>query len=409
MISFIVGKPGGGKGLVALKEIISELVNGERPIITNLAIRLEPWVRVIRRRGKAVYKPEIGLRAYLCREYGQDFGAAERVHLLEDSQVSEFFLYRVHEGKLVKIESVARDNAGRVVEYDTKNALLWGGVFYVVDEGWKFFGARNWQETGKGTLFYGAQHRKLSDRWALVCQSSKQIDSALRQVTEDYWVCTNHGKKRMMLWKQPGVFQVAVYGEPPAPGSEAMTRNVFRLDKVGLGGCYDTSGGVGVAGGSGADLGEKTKGLPVWTLLLGIVCVGVGLVGGARLLGWGMGKSLTGGFKKIEEKVGVARSPAGAGSSGTVAGISSSGQSGSRFEPAGGFGSLGRIKEVASAHTVSETLSEPVRVRIVGIQRIDNLRAVVSLSDGRCLTRAEGLERITADYVIVSGVAYYWR
>src|SRR5882724_5595688 len=50
-------------------------------------------------------------------------------------------------------------------------------VFYCIDECWKFFNARDWQNTGPGVLFYSAQHRKLGDTLLLLTQHSKQVES----------------------------------------------------------------------------------------------------------------------------------------------------------------------------------------------------------------------------------------
>src|SRR5882724_6032919 len=94
-IHFVTGKPGGGKGLVAMEEIVKELVNGERPIITNLPVQVEPWIRCIRKRGKTTRKPEIGLRNYLLQAYGSDYNVAKRVFLLDDeTQTREFYRWR---------------------------------------------------------------------------------------------------------------------------------------------------------------------------------------------------------------------------------------------------------------------------------------------------------------------------
>ena len=394
MISFITGKPGGGKGLVVLKELIHELVNGERPIITNLAIKVEPWVRITKHRGKRIVKSEMGLAAYLVREYGQDFDVRKRVHLLPEENTGEFYLWRVNPEthELVKSDCV-RDAAGRVTEYDTTNAMRWGGVVYCVDEAWKFYGARSWQDTGKGVLFAGAQHRKLADRWFIVTQNTKQVDTCLRQVAEDFWVCVNHGKKKLGAWRQPEMFQVLVYGEVPTGAGEPMTRKVFKLDKVGIGGCYDTAGGVGVAGGGGADIGERAKGLPVWTILVGIVGLGVLILGAMKAAGW-MTKSYMTKLTGHHEAV-----PGGAdqrSTNNTGALVGAVARATASYRPQG--------------HAIlSEPLPVPERVWVVGWQRMDGARAFVSLSDGRTVGPGDGLQRLAEDYAIIAGQRYDFR
>jgi len=107
MISFIVGKPGGGKGMYTVKQIIDELRRGKRSIITNFPIMLDPWV-------DSTGKPHVGLLAYLEHKY--QLSPAEvraRIFILKDEQCAEFFLYRVHGGALVRANPLDFD--GNVV------------------------------------------------------------------------------------------------------------------------------------------------------------------------------------------------------------------------------------------------------------------------------------------------------
>jgi len=305
-IHFITGKPGGGKGLVAMEEIVKELVNGERPIITNLPVQIEPWIRCIRRGGKTKRKPEIGLRNYLIQTHGSDFNVKERVFLLDDeTQTKEFYLWRKNGHGLACAQwthKQGQDGKVKLDAFDTELASK-GGVFYVIDECWKFFNARDWQNTGPGVLFYSAQHRKLGDTLLLVTQHSKQVESQMRMVAQDFWVVRNHSKLKLGPFRQPSMFMVSTFESLPTGGNtqEPMSRRVFRLDKEGLGACYDTAAGVGLQGGAGADIGEKAKGLPFWMIGLLIIAVGLGLVGLARSAGWGTGKLLTGGFQKAKQ------------------------------------------------------------------------------------------------------------
>lgn len=285
-IHFITGKPGGGKGLVALQKIIDELVNGDRAIITNLALRIEPWIRKVSKRGTVVYKPEIGLRNYLLSKYGKDFDCTKRIKLLMDDQTREFFLHRRNCENFIELKP-QRDSNGRCIEFDTAPALQNGGVFYVIDEAWRDFGSRDWQNTGKGVLFYAAQHRKLGDDWLIVTQHTKQIETALRQVAQDYWVCTNHSKLKMGFFRQPDIFSVAIYDQAPTGAAlQPMERKVFKLDKAGLGGCYDTAAGVGVSGFASADLNERKTGLPWWVSILMIIAMGYVILKVCKGAGW---------------------------------------------------------------------------------------------------------------------------
>ena len=396
MITFITGKPGGGKGLVALKEIIDYLVNSDGAVVTNLALKCAPWVRRTSKRGKRSMVGEVGLSAYLHSKYGKDFDCDKRVFILPEETMGSFYLYRVEfvrdaEGavlssKLIKAQ-VITDEKGKVDSYETGPALANGGILYCVDEAWKFYGARSWQDTGKGVLFYGAQHRKLNDRLLIVCQNTKQVDTALRMVAEDFWVCCNHGKKKLGFFRQPEMFSVSQFDQVPSGSSiDPMCRNMFKLDKKGLGGCYDTAAGVGVAGGMGADIGEKAKGLPFWVIFVALVFMGLGIWGACKGAGVLTGKLLTGTMNKPKAVTNDVVKAAGGGVFGLSPGVQ------------------------ARLAVAVPPLPEPEPVWLVGRCMLPDRRFRVMLSDGSSYTTGDGmLTFLHVEYAVVDGVKIFWK
>jgi len=285
-IHFLTGNPGGGKGLLAMQKIVDELTHDERPILTNLPVRVEPWVRRWSRFGKTHWKPEIGLRNYLLKKYGRDFDVGKRVFYIADELVPEFYLWRRNGDGLFQLKA-ERDSTGRVEEFETQKAVENGGVCYVTDECWRFWNSRKWQRTGDGLLFYSAQHRHLGDTWYVVTQKTAQVDKALHRVAQDFSVVTNQGKLPLGGFSRPDVFTVCVYDEAPTGSKlEPIKRDVFTLDKKGLGACYDTAAGTGIGGGSGADLNERKKGLPWWVGVLALIAVAVLLLKSPSLVKW---------------------------------------------------------------------------------------------------------------------------
>jgi hypothetical protein len=267
VISFITGKPGGGKGLLTQQQHVDELQKGTRCIITSLPVRVEPWVN-----GR--FEPMIGLRQFLHKKFGKDFDVGTRVFLLDDEQAAEFFLWRVIDGKLVKAEAeykTSKEGERRIMGYDTSLAAKSGPTMYSIDEAWKHWGSRNWQKTGEGMLFYGAQHRHFGDDVLIVTQHTKQIDPAIQRVAQDFWVVRNHGKMTFGMFRQPAVFSVCIYDQPPTGASiDPMSRKVFTLDKAGLAQTYDTSAGIGLSGRMMADVGARGKGLPPWLMVVAV-------------------------------------------------------------------------------------------------------------------------------------------
>lgn len=276
-----------------MQRIVDELVNDERPVITNLPVRVEPWVRCWTRFGKKYFQPEIGLRNYLLKTYGHDCNVSNRVFYIGDEKVPEFFLYRRNGVGLIQADATrrkAKDGELVIDEFDTAPAVKNGGVVYVTDEAWKFWNARSWQRTGEGLLFYSAQHRHLGDTWFIVTQKTGQVDKALHRVAQDFSVVTNHSKVPLGMFRRPDMFTISVYDQPPTGAQlEPVQRKAFHLDRKGLGACYDTAARTGIGGGSAADLHERKKGLPWWGLLVLVFGVGFSVWAGVHLLGRGVG------------------------------------------------------------------------------------------------------------------------
>lgn len=375
MIHFLMGPPGAGKGVVAMQKIVDCLVNDTCPVVTNLAVRPDPWVRVIKRRGKRTFVPELGLRNYLLRQYGKTFDLDKRLLTLNDDQAQEFFRYRGHGCDPLP---ATYDKDRRLTAIDYGPAANGEPVLFVVDEAWKFWNSRNWQKTGPAVQDYAAQHRKLGDEVWLCTQHAKQVETVIRQVAEDYHVVTNHGNKPLGIFRQPNIFSVAVYSDLPTGNASALQVKPFRLDKKGLGSCFDTSGGVGISGGAGADIGARKRGVPFWVLVVLAVCllVGVTQIPRAIKLLWG---------SRSAPKP-VARSSAPASSPSLASGVASM----LGLSPSNGVASV-----------------EPVTM--VGYARFLDYWSV-RLSDGREFRAGDPRVSAVSDRsVTVSGVTYYYQ
>ena len=131
----MTGKPGAGKGLVAMQQVVDELVHGTRPIITNLAVHLEPW-------WDAKYNLQGGLSWFLFKKFGKDFNVRERVFVVSDEDIASFFLWRVVRGEKgshlesAEAQILNKGDERRVMGFDTALGRSTGGHLYVVDEAW---------------------------------------------------------------------------------------------------------------------------------------------------------------------------------------------------------------------------------------------------------------------------------
>ena len=279
MIHLILGKPGGGKTMVAMRELCNELAKGNRGVVTNMPVRLQPWVN-------GAGRPMIGLIEYMRRKGVEPDEVLRRIRLIPDDEGGTFYLRRLG----YDVQPLHGKDGVSIESFD--GSELKDSVVYFIDECWRFFGARDWAKTSKALLFYNAQHRKFSDEVFFITQNWKQLETQIRQVVHDYWTCRNYGNEVLGYFRRKKEICVRVYGEPPAAsGSFAFSTEKFALDEM-IGQTYDTSGGVGVGASRPADMLQRKKGLP-WNLiycgafgvLVLICCVGYfGNIGFRRLL-----------------------------------------------------------------------------------------------------------------------------
>jgi len=288
MIRFIAGKPGNGKSLYAAWLIILELVYGNRPVVTNLALRMDPWVDG---RGKA----RKGLVRFLEDEYGEGFDARRRVYLLNDTEVKRVYAYRPIvpklEGEERVVHVIPKDGDGR---FRFTSELP--GVFQVVDEIHEHFGARDWQLTGREALSWASQHRRAGDDMYAVTQVVNNVEKQLRGVSQECICLVNHGYRMIGMFRQPNLITLRVYSTtPPSPMEQSMRFERLKFQREKVYEIYDTASGVGVAGRK-ADIGGKAKGLPPWMVIVFIIGAVVGasfllrgFIGGLK---WGANKVL---------------------------------------------------------------------------------------------------------------------
>lgn len=273
MIRFIAGKPGNGKSLYASWLVILELVYGNRPIVTNLALRMDPWVDG---RGRA----RKGLVRFLEDEYGESFDARRRVLILNDTEVKRFYAYRPLipklEGEPVKIHCIPVDETDNRFRFTSDLP----GCFQVIDEIHEHYGARDWQKTGREALSWASQHRRAGDEMYAITQVVANVEKQLRGVSQECVVMINHGFRMAWIFREPDFITLRVYSTtPPGPMELPMRFERLKFNREKVYEVYDTASGVGVTGRK-ADIGTRAKGLPPWSVFL-FVLAGIA---GAMLL-----------------------------------------------------------------------------------------------------------------------------
>jgi len=86
-------------------------------------------------------------------------------------------------------------------------------------------------------------------------------------------------------------------------GKQEVFPETSLTEGLGEAGAFATIGGATLGGGSGADIGEKIKGLPFYAVIGAILILAVVVILMARGSGWLTGKLLTGSFGKNAERI----------------------------------------------------------------------------------------------------------
>jgi len=278
-VKFFSGKPGAGKSYFALEYIVTELRTTHRYIVTNLSIKI----------------PE--LCQYLHDKYGDTFGAAQRIRLLQDEEVGRFWTcYGPGFDLSGRVSTVVHGKKQDHLDYAPRVAAEgpFRGVLYVLDEIHEHFNARRWSETGVDALHYLSQHRKLGDDVICITQHVDNVDKQFRSVCQDYTVLRNLRKEKVPIlggiFKAPSTIVRTTYLNPPGSGKQPPMESGFvKLDLDGLAKCYDTAAGVGLRG-TTADTQVKAKGISFVWFFVALALIGVAILG----LGRGVSSTLSG-------------------------------------------------------------------------------------------------------------------
>lgn len=263
MLRFICGNTGGGKSTFATGLLIDELRQTTRPIITNLALRLNPWVD---KKGHA----QMGLLEYLRFTYQKTFDAERRIIFLEPNQVQRFFAVRAVIPAEGPIQVITLDRApdGRF-HFDG----TYTGCAYFIDEAHEYFRQKDWNKLGDETISWSSQNRRCGDDAWMLSQKPKLVAVQFRDLSTDCYHMVNRAYSRFLLWKQPDVITYEQFvTTPPAPNEPCVRFGSLRWPRRLLQQCFDTAAGAGVSG-TIADLGQGAKGLPWWTIPIGLLLI----------------------------------------------------------------------------------------------------------------------------------------
>jgi len=383
MLIGITGRPGDGKSLVGTRNLLEDLIEGVF-VVTNIPLNL----------------PD--LAAYVNSERGrrkieEPFVVDESLKVIPDSLVYEFYRVRA-DGLLLPpspdFECDARNRMDRP-EFMSKMketfALIKAAgvrasrpVHYYIDEAHNFFSAREWANTGRGLLYYASQHRHLHDNIFMITQVIENLEKQLRGLMSELWTVRNDLRRSFSIVRMRPVFRLRkYYGIPNVnqPGVHAFEEVTIQLDPARVAACYNTVGALGVQ-----TKPEKLKNsgwLPWWAIwVFGaviVVAIPVFLFGIPFLTA----RTVQDKFKETGPASPALHAP----DRTALPPVS-----GRQFEKIEGVGPR------ATPAPAIPAPQGPVFVRSLVVTAQDCL---VTLEDGRIVSRATGVERITPDSVFM--------
>lgn len=241
-----------------MMRILWTLQNTKRYIVTNMVIdfdRVQDW----------------------CDARGLKIWVRSRIRILTTKEeMRHFWLYR--DGMELPKPADYDDSKGKGdVDYsplfeaprffsgeNAEGLPVQCGTLYVIDEVHTLFPARGWQGTPRHADFYCSQHGKLNDEVIFITQNTKLVDPNFYRLAQEFHYCRNHRLLKHGRFRGNNKFVATIYEAPAATGKEpTMNEETFHLD-LEVAACYDTSAGVGMPGGSAADVAMRVKGIPIW-------------------------------------------------------------------------------------------------------------------------------------------------
>lgn len=257
----VIGRFGSGKSTFGTLLVKRELLDSNRPIVTTLALNV------------------VELNTWLQEEYPEkDCRTLQRILILNREQLATFWRFRGIQawgeyGPEPDVWDSVDDLQGR--HSDPRWKCVNQGVCYILDEAPARFHARLWAETGIEFTSYIGQHRKLGDDVFSLARHSSMLDKQFRQTADrcvilDNWYQKSFG--RFIRMTAPRKIKYYEYEScPPEKGEPPFNQGEMRIDPKGLSRCFNTAGGLGISGVlGGADIGKVARGLPWWTMIIGV-------------------------------------------------------------------------------------------------------------------------------------------
>lgn len=269
MFRGITAPPGGGKSRFAMERLIRLLHVTDENVVTNLAVEFEPWVMPGKRGGKG--KLQMGLHEFMVRSNYKGRPLRERIRLLDDLQVKEFWRYRI--GPKGFYDLPEAEMVGTELKHFPEPQDF--GVTYFIDELHDHFNSHEWAKVGKPAIWYITKHRHYTDDVWGISQAMGNVVKQFRNLVQETYFIRNMSYEKWGVFTMGSSTLVKVYMYCPV-NFKAETPMFTEHHKFGLGKAqetYNTAGALKGKRGCG-DVGKTyVKGVPWWVGVLGFIVV----------------------------------------------------------------------------------------------------------------------------------------
>jgi len=396
MIEMYTGKPGAGKSYALTREVTLALPEGDWGVVTNLPLNLKALENYYLKPGRI----------------WQDVRA--RVRLISDEETGEFWRFtpwftivpggscrnrRKYEAYLEvkrRGSKLTQEAAKSLDEFavESVNVLSeisgsFPPVLQMVDEAHIRFDSRKWDEMSGALTVFNSQHRKLKWRVIFGTQFLGLIDKRVKGFAERYHVFKNmFGARKWNFVEMPKRMRELIWTVEPSPSAGPPDEEHWWPLNMEIAACYDTSAGVGIQGGKGAEQrGTRGFKIPWWTIF---VALAIGAYGFSQVPRFVANKVMSG-FSKFT----TAHVPSESQKSSGVKGVHPPSDLRNDFK-----------QNVAGAKAQGNA-SVTERVWMTG-SVVANGRAKAFLSDGRVLNGIPG-SWLTDDYCKGPAGEVFWR
>lgn len=333
-LHLIVGNRGSGKGNVGMRKLSKWMLYTDRFLVTNMAIRIDPWERA--------GKPQKGWQAKLEEMGYEGPHVGTRVWFIPKDDLQGMHFWWHIRGNGWEIPWISKDDWKKGRRLDFRYAYRWTEteqsvsrreefrelsqeeidtfvergelekthlkklpqMLFAIDEMVALYPANDYMDLHPEVTYYITQMRKPpgGDQCYVFGTDGSLILKRFRTQVDDTLVLENMGKQQKFCFRLPGAVKAAKFFKfPESERAKPMVSGQFHLRAEEWGQTYDTSAGIGEGfdGGGSADIGEHRPGISYWWALAFVPVIILAVVNAREIVNWGtravLGKNIFGG------------------------------------------------------------------------------------------------------------------